>query len=169
MVRHANALTHSCEQGKGEFNGMTKPLCLVLNDSSPRPSWTSFTKHRHIHFVNFHSNFHQEHDLTGPSSIRTMSSFVSVLSPQQFLICVRSMKTKLSQGFEDIEGISIRVPHSPESFSAEKHQTPPLTLQEYFWGATFFSLFHWPQCFYIYRHVVWLFYLYGRMHIYEPF
>ncbi len=56
-MENGETLTHSCEQERGDFNGMTKPLCLVLNDSSLSPARTSFTKHRHIHGVNFHLNF----------------------------------------------------------------------------------------------------------------
>lgn len=103
------------------------------------------------------------HDLTGLSSIRTVWALseccLCVLCPQHFHSGVRSVKTKLSHGFEHNEGISKCIPHSPEWFSAEQHQTASLIVQ-YFWGPTFFGLFNWPQCFYIHRHLVCLFYMY---------
>lgn len=37
-MENGETLTHSCEQERGDFNGMTKPLCLVLNDSSLSPA-----------------------------------------------------------------------------------------------------------------------------------
>lgn len=119
------------KEGRVQWNGKAY---LVLNGSPSRFTWTFFTQTLSLSKFPFKlsSGFH---DLTGLSRIRTVSTvwvlFVCVM-PTQFHSGVRSMKTKLSYVFEHSEGISKCIPHSPEWFSAEQHQTPSLIVQ-YFW------------------------------------